>query len=205
VTPRLPGTAGYAEIADELFRRQGALTFADKHAPTLHLMPPPPARVLDVGCGGGHDAAHLAGQGHDVVAIEPTAELLALARRHHPDRRIAWREDGLPALRSLGAQAGSFDLVLLSAVWMHLDGAERPPAMAAVAQMAAPGATVVLTLRHGPVPAGRRMYPVGAEETVALAAINGLEALLVQQTPSVQPSNRQAGVTWTHLAFRKGA
>jgi hypothetical protein len=74
-----------------------------------------------------------------------------------------------------------------------------------VASLLAPGGVMVLSLRHGPVPAGRRMFAVSGEETVELARQQGLRPVLNTQTESLQPGNRAAGVTWTRLAFRHQA
>jgi SAM-dependent methyltransferase len=44
---------------------------ADVHAYVRAALPPPPARVLEVGAGGGELAAELRAAGYDVVAIDP--------------------------------------------------------------------------------------------------------------------------------------
>ena len=44
-------------------------------------VPPPPARVLEVGCGGGDLARALAAAGHDVTAIDPEAPEGPIFRR----------------------------------------------------------------------------------------------------------------------------
>ena len=72
-----PGSAGYADAAERLLATR--LDFDAVHAPYLHLFPDPPARILDVGAGPGHDAALLAGLGHQVVAAEPTPASVAAA------------------------------------------------------------------------------------------------------------------------------
>jgi SAM-dependent methyltransferase len=46
----------------------------------LPLMPDPPARILDLGCGTGSLAVLLAQAGHEVIGIDTSAEMLALAR-----------------------------------------------------------------------------------------------------------------------------
>jgi HAD superfamily hydrolase (TIGR01509 family) len=168
------GTAGYAEAADALAEQYESVTFADVHREALPFLPAAPARVLDIGAGTGRDAAALAALGHRVVAAEPVAELRAHARRLHAGRPIDWVDDRLPDLPALRERGEEFDLVLLSAVWMHLDASERAQGIKRVAELLAPGATVVLVVRHGPVPPGRRMFDVPVEETVALAASVGL-------------------------------
>jgi SAM-dependent methyltransferase len=45
---------------------------------------PPPARILDVGCGLGATAADLCRRGYEVVAIAPSLELTEFASEHHP-------------------------------------------------------------------------------------------------------------------------
>ncbi|MQS10906.1 class I SAM-dependent methyltransferase [Streptomyces kaniharaensis] len=162
----------------------------------LHLFPPAPAAVLDIGAGTGRDAAALAALGHPVVAAEPTPELRCLGKQLHAGSGIRWIDDALPALPSLGAER--FDLVLLTAVWMHLAPAERPPAMRTLARLLAPGGRVVLSLRHGPVPPGRRMFDVPPNETVTLAATHHLRLLHRTAHPDL---HARPGVHWTVLAF----
>jgi hypothetical protein len=48
------------------------------------------------------------------------------------------------------------------------------------------------------------MFEIPAEETIQLAAMQGLQPLLNLRTESSQEQNRIAGVTWTNLAFVKG-
>lgn len=190
------GTAGYGAQATALAVQYESVTFAEVHREMLHLFPPPPAAVLDVGAGTGRDAAALAALGHSVVAAEPTPELRLIGEELHRDSGVRWVSDALPELPSLGA--GRFDLVLLTAVWMHLAPAERPPAMATLARLAAPGGRVVLSLRHGPVPPGRRMFDVPAQETITQAAANGLRAVHRVTRPDL---HGRPGVEWTILAF----
>ncbi|WP_431856567.1 class I SAM-dependent methyltransferase [Azospirillum sp.] len=173
----LPGTAGYGESADSLVGQYEGITFEDVHRDVLHLMPAAPGAVMDIGAGTGRDAGALAARGHTVVAVEPTPELRAHGRRLHPSPRITWIDDGLPDLSAVMARAERFDLILLTAVWMHLDAAERVTAMERVAGLLRPGGRVSLSLRHGPVPAGRRMFDVPAGETVDLGRRFGLEPL----------------------------
>src|ERR1700722_1360396 len=132
------GTAGYCESADALAVQYEEVTFDDVHRDVLHLVPAEPGRILDVGAGTGRDAAALARRGHSVVAVEPTAELRAHGQRLHAWAAIEWIDDALPRL-SVVARLERFDAVFATAVWMHLDAVERRGAMAAIAELLAPG------------------------------------------------------------------
>jgi protein-L-isoaspartate O-methyltransferase len=194
------GTEGYAEAAPLLLRRP--LSFADVHKPVLQLLPTASCRVLDIGSGPGRNAAQLAAMGHEVVAIEPTDELRMAAMAMYPSPSIEWVDDAQPDLTSL-PQAYAFDLVMATAVWMHLDLSERRHAMPRLAASTKRRGRLIMSLRHGPVPAGRRMFEVSAGETIALASAQGMSPTLNLVTASVQEGNRRAGVTWTWLAFAK--
>jgi len=197
----LSGTEGYAEEADALAARYERLTFEQVYGDALPLFPKPPASVLDIGAGTGRDAAALAARGHKVVvAVEPTRALREHGQKIHAARKIKWLDDGLPDLDKVFDLDRRFDLILLTAVWMHLDKDQRRPAMAGVASLTEPGGRIVLSLRHGPVPAGRRMFPVTLAETVALAEWQGLKTLYNKQHPDMQG---REGVSWTWLVFER--
>lgn len=170
-------TAGYAEAADTLAQTYESIRFEDVHRDILHLIPTAPGRALDIGAGTGRDAAALARRGFAVTAAEPTAALRDHGQRLHAGLDIRWLDDALPDLPHLSASGETFSLVMLTAVWMHLDAAERDRAMAAVAPLVAPGGRLALSLRHGPVPEGRRMFDVAADEVIAAAADHGLALL----------------------------
>jgi SAM-dependent methyltransferase len=196
------GTEGYATEADALARQYESITFADAHRPYLHLIPTTPARVLDIGAGTGRDAGALAEMGHQVVAAEPTAEMRAHAMRLHPSPRIEWVDDSLPDLAVLTVCGETFDLVMMTAVWMHLDDEQRRCAMPNVARLVRTGGTLILSLRYGPVPAGRRMFVVTSEETIAFAANANLA--LTHRFDKQPGGFGRADVSWTKLAFEKG-
>ena len=204
MSAQVSGTEGYAEEAAALFQRYESIPAAEAHRAVLHLIPAIPVRVLDIGSGTGRDAAWFAGRGHSVVAVEPTDAMRVPAMALHPSPRIDWLDDSLPDLAALRARNETFDLVMLTAVWMHLDEAQRRQAMPNLAALMRPGATTIMKLRHGPVPAGRRTFEVSAEETIALAEDEGLRPVLNVRSESSQEKNRAAGVSWINLAFVKG-
>jgi SAM-dependent methyltransferase len=198
---RPSGTEGYAAEAEALVKQYESLAFAAVHRQVLHLIPTEPGRVLDIGAGTGRDAAGFAALGHRVTAVEPTTELRTRAEALHPSPGIEWVDDSLPDLARLGADADSFDVVMLTAVWMHLDAAQRRRAMKRVAGLVRPGGVLILSLRHGPVPPGRRMFEVGADETIALAQAAGLG--LVLRFDHQDGLLGRPGVSWTRLGFAR--
>src|SRR5262252_9417561 len=197
-TVRIGGTEHYAEEAPELLKRYESVSFADHHRSVIHLIPATPGRVIDIGAGTGRDPAGFEALGHTVVAVEPTEELRRGAMTLHPSPKIEWVNDSLPDLALVRARGEEYDVIMLSAVWMHLDELQRCQAMPNVA--ARNGGVMIMSLRHGPVPAGRRMFEVSAEEAIALAQPLGLRCTLNREP---EPSLRQPGVSRTRLAFRK--
>jgi broad specificity phosphatase PhoE/protein-L-isoaspartate O-methyltransferase len=198
---RPSGTEGYAEEAPALTKQYESIAFADVHRHVMHLIPATPARILDIGAGTGRDAAGFAAMGHSVTAVEPTAELRRTAMTLHPSPLIEWLDDSLPDLALLHARGDSFDIVMLTAVWMHLDQQQRRRAMPRVASLVRDGGVMMLTLRHGPVPPGRRMFEVTAEETTRLAHEAGLMLLL--QSEHRDGLLGRPGVSWTRMAFSR--
>gem|GEM_PF-868207 len=158
MSTRVSGTEGYAEEAEELFRRYESIPSTEVHRAVLHLIPASPCRVLDIGSGTGRDTAWFAAMGHRVVAIEPTDAMRLPAMALHRSSLIEWLNDSLPELTILRRRAETFDLVMLTAVWTHLDAEQRRRGMPNLAAQVANGGTLIMKLRHGEVPPGRRMF-----------------------------------------------
>jgi SAM-dependent methyltransferase len=197
---RPPGTVGYDLAADALLATR--LRFDEVQRHIHHLLPAPPARILDVGSGPGHDAATLAATGHTVTAVEPTPELRDGARALYPALPIDWIDDSLPSLQRLvAARPLPFDFILVEGVWAHLTGVERTEALPILAGLLAEQGVLAISLRHGAAAPGRITHPVTAADTRALAAASGLTTLVNVETASIQAANIARGVTWTRMAF----
>ena len=103
------------------------------------------ARILDAGCGSGRLGGHLARAGHDVVGVDLDPHLIEVARAEHPGAR--WAVGNLAALdlRDEGGARLLFDLqVSAGNVLTFLAGAERRPALAALASHLAPQGRLVV-------------------------------------------------------------
>lgn len=197
---RVSGTEGYGETAAKLVGPYETIVFEDVHADVLHLFPAAPSRVIDIGAGTGRDAAALAALGHAVTAVEPTPELRNHSKALHAASPITWIDDALPDLAIVRGLGATFDLVLLTGVWMHLDLPQRQRGMPAVAGLLAPGGVMSIRLRHGPVPPGRRMFDVSIEETAALAEACGLSTIHRGRRPGLFGV---PGVHWSVVVFRR--
>lgn len=194
------GAQGYSEQAAELLSRYDTLPFEEVHASVMHLIPKTSGIVLDLGSGTGRDAAHLTGLGHKVVGVEPTDEFRILASQRYP--HIEWIDDALPELGKLTGRTRQFDFIMATAMWMHLDEAERKVAMPIVAKLLKPEGLFLMSIRCGPTPSGRLMFDVSASETKLLATNNGLEVIFETVTQSLEEANIKAGVKWLRLIFR---
>ncbi|WP_088141483.1 class I SAM-dependent methyltransferase [Achromobacter xylosoxidans] len=194
------GTQGYGENAAALADQYESIAFEDVHRDVAHLIPAAPSRIADIGAGSGRDAAALARMGHAVVAAEPTPELRQEGQRRHALPNLEWVDDALPDLAVLRGQGRLFDVIMLTAVWMHLDADERRLSMQALAALLAPQGQILMSLRHGPVPPGRRMFDVSAQETIALAAGHGLSSHHLSEREDMLD---RADVRWSFLGLRR--
>jgi len=192
---------GYADAAVELIPRYEAVSSAALYAEVEPLLPGPEGTVVDLGAGPGRDAGWFAARGCRVLAVEPVAAFRAAGATLHPSPRIEWLDDSLPALPRVLRRGEAFDAVLLSAVWQHLDDAQRRRAMPNLRTLAAPGGLLFLSVRHGPGAPTRPCFPASADDTIALACAHGFRLASRHAAASLQPRNRDAGVTWTRLAF----
>jgi SAM-dependent methyltransferase len=150
-----------------------SVSFEQVHDWLRSVLPDRPGLVLDVGAGTGRDAAWLASNGHEVVAVEPSAAMRAQGQARHPEPRIRWIPDRLPGLEQTFRPGLSFDFILLSAVWMHIPPADRSRAFRKLITLLKPGGFIAITLRNGPAEVERAMHPVSRDELERLARAHG--------------------------------
>ncbi|MCG5531564.1 methyltransferase domain-containing protein [Halorhodospira halochloris] len=195
-----PNIAWYNNRAAQIADQYEQLSFDQVHGWLRDYLPSGGgALVLDIGAGSGRDAAWLAEQGHDVVAVEPAAELRQEAQRRHPDERISWLGDSLPDLAAVHRLGTSFDVILLSAVWMHVPPNERSRAFRKLVTLLKPGGVLAITLRLGEPDTERGMHAVSIEELHQLAREHG--AYIEHGNQSSDALGR-AGVSWAEVAIR---
>lgn len=190
----------YDPLAAELAPIYEAFNFEQRHGGHMDLLPEPGAWILDVGSGIGTDAAALSALGYHVVAAEPSAGMRREALARHDAAPVTWIDDRLPNLSRVSALGRQFDFLVLTAVFMHLPEPARAPALAKLAELALPGAIMLLSLRHGPIPPERIMYDIPADEVTAMADRAGFG--LIRQRDGASVANLP-GVTFSRLCFQR--
>ena len=102
---------------------------------------PAGSSVLDAGCGTGRHTAFLAANGYDVVGIDSSPEMLALAARKVPTARLQLAE-----LERMPLPDGSVDAAVCGLVLSH--ARDLSPAVAELARVLRPGGRLVISNPH---------------------------------------------------------
>jgi S-adenosylmethionine-dependent methyltransferase len=139
--------AGLADkFADEAYASvKGYVRTYVLHQQLLEHLPAPPAAVLDVGGGAGHQSFPLAQAGYDVTLLDPSPAMLSKARQRL-QRLPAETQRRVTLLQADGENAGEavngrrFGAVLCHGVLGYLDQPE--PMVSQLCRCAAPGGVV---------------------------------------------------------------
>ncbi len=127
----------YAELFADLLDRQPlerALlsAFAD-------LTRPLPGPVADLGCGPGYATAHLHRSGLDVFGVDLSPEMIAIARRSHPQLRFE-----VGTMTTLDLPDGILSGALCRYSLIHTPPADIPAILAEIRRVLAPGGHLLL-------------------------------------------------------------
>jgi SAM-dependent methyltransferase len=164
-------------------------------------LPAKPGFACDIGAGSGRDANWLASQGWDVVAVEPSANMRELAMAtSHPN--VTWLDDSLPHLNMLRSHGHRFDLVLLSAVWMHVPPNVRERTFRILSELLRPSGVLVISLRHSSDEeenACRGFFEVSAGDLLEYAQRVSMTATCGPR----EPDSGRGYVCWQAMVFTK--
>ncbi|MGW1224299.1 methyltransferase domain-containing protein [Streptomyces sp. NPDC001478] len=165
-----------------------------------------PGRVADLGCGPGDVTAYLAGLGLDVCGVDASAEMIATARRTHPELRFT-----TGSMAGLDLADGSLAGVLSRWSVIHTPPRELPAILAEFHRVLAPGghlligfwatddaATPTEVFDHAVAPA-YRWWPDRLAELLRAAGLT--EVARAVRAP--QPADRRQ-FRETHLLARRG-
>jgi S-adenosylmethionine-dependent methyltransferase len=134
------------QFADEAYASvKGYVRTYVLHQQLLEQLPPPPAQVLDVGGGAGHQSFPLAQAGYEVTLLDPSAAMLEKARQRlarlpgEAQQRVTLlRADGENADEAVNGRR--FAAVLCHGVLGYLEDPE--PMVGQLCRCAAPGGVV---------------------------------------------------------------
>jgi SAM-dependent methyltransferase len=206
----------YNDNALELSQQYLSKSFEQVHKSWSQFLPSiienPNARILDLGAGAGRDAKYLAEQAArkhqtenniQVYAVEPATDLASIGKQTTQNLKVKWLEDSLPALNVITKKEISFDLILLSAVWMHIPPSERARSIRKLANLLKPGGKLVISLRHGQTEddyKNRKMFDVCADELKQLATDVGLFIKL--ETPKENDELGRGHIHWQTVVLQ---
>ena len=193
------GVSCYDANVEAVARRYESVDPESIYLWLTELLPDPPAIALDVGSGTGRDAAWLAAKDFEVYAAEPSSAMRRKARELHPTASVHWTKDSLPGLGRTTRTGLSFDVILLSAVWMHLRPRDRPRAFRKLINLMSPGGLMAMSIRHGPEDPDRGFHPVDDQEIETLAKGHG--AIVHRVTEDVDQLGRTE-VRWANYVLR---
>ena len=189
----------YDSNVDLMVNRYERFSFSEIHEYLLeHLPTKRPCLALDVGSGTGRDAAALSELGIDVTAVEPSDAVRKKAEELHPNPRIDWVKDSLPKLKTILKIGSRYDLILLSAVWMHIAPSSREKAFRRLVTLLNLDGLMYITLRHGPFEALQGFWDISDDNIYNLAHKYGL---FVVNHSTVDDKLGNEGVTWTRIVL----
>lgn len=171
----------YHHNALTLSHQYNSVSFESVHHSWKPYWPLAGDKVLDVGAGSGRDARWMQQQGCEVIAIEPSNALRELGSEY-TGVEVTWINDALPALSRTENLGMRFDLILVSAVWMHLPSSYRERAFRKLSNLLAPNGRLIISLRHGEFDDQRQGYPVSVEELEQLAKNSALQVQHIDES-----------------------
>ena len=129
--------------------------------------------VLDLGCGTGELAAHLA-EGREVVGAGPAAAMLEIARRRPGGERVIWVQATAQSLRL----ARTFDLVVLTghAFQVFLSDADQQAVLETIARHLAPDGRFIFDSRNPAAAAWRDWTPARSRRRLTHPQLGEVEA-----------------------------
>lgn len=183
----------YNQEAKKLADQYESKCFEEIHTQALPFIPSQVSQVLDIGAGSGRDAAWFAAHDHNVIAIEPSIKLRQIAESIHPSRKIKWMDDHLPSLDKTSGMDIQFDLIWLSAIWMHLTTDNRQQSLNTLKRLLSSNGRIMVSLRHGNPPKNRKIFTVSLAELEHQAKKTGFRVIFSQET---EDSFKREDVWW---------
>lgn len=193
----------YNKNAIELNEMYSSKPFDCIHQSWKHMLKRVPLKsyVLDVGAGNGRDALALSNMGYDVTAVEPADKLSQFLRSNTQSKannHIEWLSDSLPSINSVKELNKQYSVILLSAVWMHLNKEEQEESIKNLSQILYSNGIIVITIRNGSFKDGRTTSNPTVNELDALIHKYGLKNI---HTSHSNDELNRSDVSWTTVVI----
>jgi ubiquinone/menaquinone biosynthesis C-methylase UbiE len=210
----------YNDNVEEVAQQYLSLSFDEVHGHWAHhleaILKKPNASILDVGAGAGRDVSHIASlaakrsaqsniknNSLNIYAIEPAVELLKVGQKTTENQNIHWIQDLLPTLYKTTRLEISFDLILLSAVWMHIPKSQRARSIRKLANILKPGGKIIISLKFGMSEEDQKlrgMHHISADEIEKLGQDLGLVSTL--ETQNEKDKLNRDGIYWQTVVLQ---
>ena len=137
----------------------------------LSLPGPPPARILDMGCGTGLLACEFATRGYEVTGADPAAAMLATARARPGGDQVRWIQASAAGLDT----GPGFDLIVMTGhvFQLLLEDRDIRAALRALARQLAPAGRLAFETRN---PAVREWQDWNPRDTRQRVQVGGVAA-----------------------------
>jgi SAM-dependent methyltransferase len=172
----------------------------------LRHLPERGARVLELGCGSGREAAFLLQSGHEIFGIDASAEMIGEALRRHPELAGRLSCEAVPLPEGSRLLSESFDMVLAIALFMHVPDSDLFETILQLKRLLLPLGLVFLSVSAGRPgvdansrSSGERLFRERpAEELQLLFERLGFRLAARYQTPDAF----ERGMLWHSLVFQ---
>lgn len=178
------------------------------HALLMRHLSPPPAAILDLGCGSGRDAAFLHARGYAVTALDASPAMLKEITIRHPELAGRLQEKSFPLPPDDPLLAAPFDAVTCFAMLMHVPDHDLFECARQFSLLLKPGGVLIFSVSTGRTglvdnrdEMGRLYIERPPDQLRQLLEELGFRLLARQEQPDFQGRS----LTWTVLVMRKEA
>jgi len=187
----------YSDNSALLFSQYQSISFENVHHSWIQVIDFQQCKTaLDIGAGSGRDSLALKHKKLCVTAIEPSDALRTLGQVFTGDD-VTWLNDTLPHLNKMKGK--TFDIILVSAVWMHLSPEEQSQSLQTISTLLNDNGYLIITLRHGDFSDARKAFEMDENRVIAEANTLGLSLVFAKHEGDKLSRDN---VSWHTLCFK---